>query len=987
MEATAWSVGKAVLDGALGYAKSFVAEEIALQLGVERDVIFIADELEMMQSFLMTADEEQDKNKVLLTWVKQVRNTAYNVEDNLMDFALHTEKKPFCFFIPRNLWERRRITKEVKDLRAKVEDVSNRNLRYRLIKGSGSKATTNAEEQASLATIAMLGIDEETRTTMNLENSVIGLRQLVTNEDRDRTVLAVWGGTGDLRMTAIQEVYDDSDVRANFGFCAWAKLVRPFSPKEFIQSLMRQYYQNFPEEWDCIENFFPRNNKGNRVIVSTQYGEIARLCAEKPQQVSKLKQGSTNQSLYLIHKKVMPSPNSRAHKSSSNTVPTNENSMMSNGEIQDGNAVKVSDSTSTKKFDRNRTMALVGEVLLGRTTEESQVTQLVGQPEDNQGLKVISVWGMGGLGKTSLVQNVYKSPLLEGWKRAWATALRPFNPEQVIRKLATDLLGECAKRDNIKLKELTERLTTFLKMEKCLIVLDDILSTREWDLVKNSLKDAGRIIVTTREKSIAKHCSKEDKNLCNLQEDHRIRREQLIRRWIAEGYATEMHGMTAEVGDKYFEELLDRSMILPSEEVNIYSGKYDSCQLHDIMRQICISKAREENLAFTLEDRCSLSGTQGVIRHLAISTNWNRDRQDVFQRTVDLSHVRSLTVFGKWESIFISKKMSFLRVLDLDGTVGITEYHLNQIGELIHLKFLSLQRCLSLQNLPDSLCNLRNLQTLDVRGTNVQKLPPNCTNLRKLQFLCADNFRIPRGIGKLNALSTLCGVNLEAHEEGKGSIKELRPLYRLRRLVVDKVIETNREEFWSAICSLSSLRSLGVNWNSGGLFYQLDYSLGGSLFPPRSIESLKLRGQLVRLPEWIQQLQNLTRLQIRETRLQQDAMQAIGKLPSLAILCMGFESFMGEELIFQQGSFPSLVVMELDAIADVPFVMFEDGTMPKVELLRIGRWRYRHELSGLMYLTVLKEIQAFFLYSDEFKDSVLAVAELAKNSSWGGSAQ
>nr|CAB3480853.1 unnamed protein product [Digitaria exilis] len=572
MEATALSVGKPVLDGALGYAKSFVAEEIALQLGVERDVIFIADELEMMQSFLMTADEEQDKNKVLLTWVKQVRDTAYNVEDNLMDFALHTEKKPFCFFIPRNLWERRRIAKEVKDLRAKVEDVSNRNLRYRLIKGSGSKATTNAEEQASLATIAMLGIDEETRTTMNLENSVIGLCQLVTNEDKDRTVLAVWGGTGDLRMTAIQEVYDDSDVRANFGFCAWAKLVRPFSPKEFIQSLMRQYYQNFPEvigsthkrktvgisvflkmesmslremldvfdtkvndnrylivvddvstkeEWDCVENFFPRNNKGNRVIVSTQYGEIARLCTEKPQQVSKLKQGSTNQSLYLIHKKVMPSPNSRAQKSSSNTVPTNKNSMMSNGEIQeeiqDGNEVKVSDSTSTKKFDRSRTMALVGEVLLGRTTEESEVTQLVGQPEDNQGLKVISVWGMGGLGKTSLVQNVYKSPLLEGWKRAWATALRPFNPEQVIRKLATDLLGEGAKRDSIELKVLTERLTTFLKMEKCLIVLDDILSTREWDLVKNSLKDARGIIVTTREKSIAKHCSKEDKNLCNLQ--------------------------------------------------------------------------------------------------------------------------------------------------------------------------------------------------------------------------------------------------------------------------------------------------------------------------------------------------------------------------------------------------------------------------------------------------------------------------------------
>nr|CAB3482848.1 unnamed protein product [Digitaria exilis] len=52
---------------------SFIAQEIALQLGVERNIIFIGEELEMMLSFLMTGDEEQDKNKVLLTWVKQVR--------------------------------------------------------------------------------------------------------------------------------------------------------------------------------------------------------------------------------------------------------------------------------------------------------------------------------------------------------------------------------------------------------------------------------------------------------------------------------------------------------------------------------------------------------------------------------------------------------------------------------------------------------------------------------------------------------------------------------------------------------------------------------------------------------------------------------------------------------------------------------------------------------------------------------------------------
>jgi hypothetical protein len=47
-----------VLDGALDYAKSALAEEVALQLGIQQDHAFIRDELEMMQAFLMVAHEE-----------------------------------------------------------------------------------------------------------------------------------------------------------------------------------------------------------------------------------------------------------------------------------------------------------------------------------------------------------------------------------------------------------------------------------------------------------------------------------------------------------------------------------------------------------------------------------------------------------------------------------------------------------------------------------------------------------------------------------------------------------------------------------------------------------------------------------------------------------------------------------------------------------------------------------------------------------------
>jgi flagellar biosynthesis GTPase FlhF len=98
----------------------------------------------------------------------------------------------------------------------------------------------------------------------------------------------------------------------------------------------------------------------------------------------------------------------------SNKVTTSENNTtLPASEIQEEyqqpkNAYEDNvNSTSEKKFDRTRTLALDDEVLIGRETEKSIVIRLVGQPDNNHGCKVISIWGMGGLGKTTLVRSVY----------------------------------------------------------------------------------------------------------------------------------------------------------------------------------------------------------------------------------------------------------------------------------------------------------------------------------------------------------------------------------------------------------------------------------------------------------------------------------------------------------------------------------------------------------------------------------------------------
>ncbi|EMS58705.1 Disease resistance protein RPP13 [Triticum urartu] len=343
MEATTLSVGKSVLNGALRYAQSAVAEEVALQLGVRGDQIFITNELEMMQAFLMAAHEDGDDSRVVKVLVKQVRDVAYDVEDTLQEFAVRLEKQSW-WRIRRALLDRRRVAKQMKELRANVEDVSQRNMRYNLIKGSGSKAAMAAERSSTMSA-ALFGIDGA-RHTAKQQKSKVGLLHLVNNNKNDLRVIAVWGISADLgQMTIIRAVYDNPDIKSKFPCRAWVRLVHPFNPQDFIQSLVTQFHMGIGakallgieknpqelaekfdeyvsgsrylivlndlstiEEWDRVKICFPNNKTGSTIIVSTAQVEVASLCAGEESIVSELRQISGDQVIYAFHEKVARLP-------------------------------------------------------------------------------------------------------------------------------------------------------------------------------------------------------------------------------------------------------------------------------------------------------------------------------------------------------------------------------------------------------------------------------------------------------------------------------------------------------------------------------------------------------------------------------------------------------------------------------------------------------------------------------------------------------
>jgi len=85
-------ITRSLVEGTLSKAQSAIDEESKLRQSTQHDLVFIAGEFDMMQSFLSITTAEHVRNNVVRSWVTQVRDLAYDVEDSI-EFVIHLDTK------------------------------------------------------------------------------------------------------------------------------------------------------------------------------------------------------------------------------------------------------------------------------------------------------------------------------------------------------------------------------------------------------------------------------------------------------------------------------------------------------------------------------------------------------------------------------------------------------------------------------------------------------------------------------------------------------------------------------------------------------------------------------------------------------------------------------------------------------------------------------------------------------------------------------
>ncbi|CAM0948940.1 unnamed protein product [Alopecurus aequalis] len=152
--------------------------------------------------------------------------------------------------------------------------------------------------------------------------------------------------------------------------------------------------------------------------------------------------------------------------------------------------------------------------IVGTDKSKAEIINLLskeGRHRSTRQLKIVSIVGPGGMGKTTLANQVYQQ-LRKGFVcQAFLSVSRSPNIMSILRTIFSKVSNRpYAGTEEGSAQQLAINIYEFLEDKRYFIVVDDIWDMDTWDVIKCAfpMKSAGsRIITTTRINSVAEACS------------------------------------------------------------------------------------------------------------------------------------------------------------------------------------------------------------------------------------------------------------------------------------------------------------------------------------------------------------------------------------------------------------------------------------------------------------------------------------------------
>ncbi|XP_042399571.1 putative disease resistance protein RGA3 [Zingiber officinale] len=152
-------------------------------------------------------------------------------------------------------------------------------------------------------------------------------------------------------------------------------------------------------------------------------------------------------------------------------------------------------------------------VVIGREPEKNMIVDMLTKDDDVESrhstLKVITIVGMGGLGKTTLAQLVFNDEKVKAHfasSKMWTVVGAEFDPAKIMKSVLQLATGAPVNISEIEL--VRQNLETALSGKRFLLVLDDVWNEdqEKWEVLKATLicgAKGSKILVTTRSQKVS----------------------------------------------------------------------------------------------------------------------------------------------------------------------------------------------------------------------------------------------------------------------------------------------------------------------------------------------------------------------------------------------------------------------------------------------------------------------------------------------------
>lgn len=450
-------------------------------------------------------------------------------------------------------------------------------------------------------------------------------------------------------------------------------------------------------------------------------------------------------------------------------------------------------------------------------------------------------------------------------------------------------------------------------------------------------------------------------------EDGKIPTGMLTRMWIAEGFVTEKDQMSLEdVAMELVEELRHRFMIQVVR--TNFQGIIKVIQLHDLLRDLCVIKAREQQFLQIYTPNSSSATTHA-------STKEIQSRRAALHSSTsfpkNISKLRSLTLLANSSITYdfgnMHRDFKLLRLLNLWGIRTASGTLPRQIGSLIHLRYLGIHSS-NIRQLPSSIGNLRNLLTLDYRNIRSNQIEPvtipsSLCNLVLLRHLflpieCAWNEKELR-LSTLRNLQVLWGVKCRRGVWFSREMAKLSPT--IKKLKVAVSTETDLvAAFNCSSLMLHQLHTFHCEWGDGIVLQKED-----SAFHGQHLHKLVLVGKIQVNNFSLMLPSNIVILELKDTALQNkngeddNPMVFIGALARLKRLKLS-NFYLGSTFICKFRSFPQLEELHLENLNNLEIWSVNEGAMSSLKKLVILYCGKLLEFpQGLPFMASLEKLEYF----------------------------